>query len=88
MIYLSGERLARIDALNGFQVRVPVDEFYVNRVQVGQEAIAEAGGQRYRLAVTKVYPEVQDGHFQVDMQFRAGGPELRRGVCTENELGR
>ncbi|MHB1687430.1 MAG: efflux RND transporter periplasmic adaptor subunit [Ignavibacteriaceae bacterium] len=68
-----GAQLGQIDALDGFKVRADIDEFYIARVVKGLHATVSIDGKDYKLSVTKVYPEVKDGKFQVDMEFSAGG---------------
>jgi HlyD family secretion protein len=68
----AGQRLGQIDVLDGFKVRVPIDEFYIARIQVGQMGTCEIAGQTYRLVIRKVYSEVRNGRFEVDMMFESG----------------
>jgi HlyD family secretion protein len=85
-----GERLGQIDILDGFKVRAAVDEFYIARLQEGRYGGFELGDNTYRLVVTKIYPEVRDGRFQIDMEFDGEAPEgIRRGqsVHVRLELG-
>ena len=76
----SGERLGQIDVLHGFKVRAPVDEYYIGRIEKGREGEFDLAGERYGVVVDKVYPEVRDGRFDVDLAFAGSGPaEIRRG---------
>ncbi|MCJ7811791.1 HlyD family efflux transporter periplasmic adaptor subunit [bacterium] len=84
---MSGERIGQIDVLDGFKVRVNVDEHYITRIQVGQVGEATYSGQTYRLVIRKIYPEVVGGLFEVDMEFEVGGPEaIRRGQTLQIRL--
>jgi Membrane-fusion protein len=60
-------------------------------VQHGQTATTDALGDTTRtLTVEQVYPEVEDGRFEVDLAFQGGSPpDLRRGqtVRLKLELG-
>ena len=60
-----GERLGQIDTPNDYKLTAFIDEFYVSRVDIGQQAIY----QDYQLVVSKVYPQVQNGQFEVDFKF-------------------
>lgn len=87
----AGERLGQIDVLDSFKVRVPVDEFYIARVSAGQTGECELAGDTFTLAIRKVYPEVRDGRFEVDMEFTGKVPGgIRRGQTLQIrlELGR
>ncbi len=47
---------------------------YLGRVQVGQTATADVDGKTYRLKVAKVYPQVRNGQFQIDLVFDGPAP--------------
>ena len=82
-----GERLGQIDVLDGFQVRVRVDEHYISRVSRGQKGEASYSGETFLLTIDKVYPEVVNGSFEVDMQFDGEAPEnIRRGQTLRIRL--
>lgn len=82
-----GERLGQIDVLDSFKVRVWVDEYYISRVSAGQTGEFELVGERHRLRINKVYPEVREGRFEVDMEFVGGEPEgIRRGQTLQIRL--
>ncbi|NQU68488.1 MAG: HlyD family efflux transporter periplasmic adaptor subunit [Candidatus Marinimicrobia bacterium] len=82
-----GERLGQIDVLDGFKLRVSVDEYYISRVSIGQTGTFNFAGDRYQLAVLKVYPEVLNGRFEVDMEFVSEEPEgIRRGQSQHIRL--
>lgn len=82
-----GTRIGQVDVLDGYKVRVPVDEHYITRVAAGQTASTTVDGQDYDLVVTTVYPEVRDGRFEVDMAFVGAPPEtIRRGQSLRLRL--
>ena len=65
-----GERLGQIDVLSGFKVRLTdVDEHYISRIFIGLAGTFTFADTSYRLKITKVYTQVVNGHFQVDMTF-------------------
>ena len=76
-----GGRLGQIDVVNDFKLRVAVDELYLPRVSVGQTATYESqAGEFYRLTITKVYPSIANGNFEVDMEFQDQTPTgIKRG---------
>jgi HlyD family secretion protein len=85
-----GQRIGQVDVLDGFKARVEIDEHYIARIQPGQKGEFEISGKTYRLAIRRVYPEVKDGKFEVDMEFEYGAPEsIRRGqtLHIRMELG-
>ncbi|MBC8400274.1 MAG: efflux RND transporter periplasmic adaptor subunit [Candidatus Marinimicrobia bacterium] len=82
-----GERLGQIDVLDGFKLRVNIDEYYISRVAIGQTGTFTFAGDQYELAVKKVYPEVLNGRFEVDMEFVGAEPEgIRRGQSQHIRL--
>jgi HlyD family secretion protein len=83
----AGERLGQIDVLEGFKISANVDEYYISRISTGQEGEVKIAGKTYRVASSKVYPEVKDGRFQVDMEFIDTEPEgIRRGQSVQIRL--
>ena len=82
-----GERLGQIDVTSGYKVRVDIDEHYISRVFIGQVGEATVSGKNYRLKVKKVYTQVNNGRFAVDMDFEGGAPEgIRRGQTVQIRL--
>ena len=82
-----GDQLGQIDAMDGFKVRADIDEFYIARVTKGLHATAEIDGMDYKLVIIKVFPEVKNGKFQVDMDFDGKVPDgIRRGQTLQIRL--
>jgi len=82
-----GDQLGQIDALDGFKVRADIDEFYIARVAKELHATVEIDAKNYRLIVTKVYPQVTNAKFQVDMEFDGTVPDgMRRGQTLQIRL--
>lgn len=82
-----GSRLGQIDQPDGFKLEASIDEFYLNRVDVGQEVTYESKGKIYTAEVSKVYPQVSNGQFQVDILFNGEQPgDLRRGQSLQTRL--
>jgi HlyD family secretion protein len=82
-----GERIGQIDSAGADKLQADVDEFYLGRVRVGQTASADVDGKTYRLKVAKVYPQVRNGQFQIDLVF--DGPEpvsIQRGQTVQAKL--
>jgi HlyD family secretion protein len=88
---VAGQNIGQIDDLNGFKMRAGVDEHYISRIFVGLKATMEFNNQNYELVISKVYPEVKAGRFEVDMTFAAKTPDgIRRGqsASIRMELGK
>ena len=82
-----GERLGQIDVLSGYKVRVDVDEHYISRVFIGLTGEATIANKDYKLKINKVFTQVNNGRFQVDMLFMDKVPEgIRRGQTLQIRL--
>jgi HlyD family secretion protein len=82
-----GERIGQIDSAGADKLQADVDEFYLGRVSVGQTATAEIDGKTYRLKVGKVYPQVRQGQFQIDLIFDGPEPQsIQRGQTVQAKL--
>ena len=76
-----GGRMGQIDVVDDFKLRVAVDELYLPRINIGQIASYESQtGDLYKLEITKVYPSIANGNFEVDMEFQDQTPVgIKRG---------
>jgi len=82
-----GERLGQIDDVDRFKASALVNEFYLSRVRVGQQAQLDVDGRQYLMEVSKVYPEVQASQFEVDLKFiDSTPPDIRRGQTLQLRL--
>jgi HlyD family secretion protein len=69
-----------VDVLGSYKVRVPIDELYLPRISTGLHATTSFAGKDYNLVITYVYPTIQNGRFDVDMNFDGETPDgIRRG---------
>lgn len=82
-----GERLGQLDVVTGFKVRVEIDEHYITRIYPGLTGEFTLAGKNYKLSIHKVYSQVKNGKFQVDMNFEGGVPkDIRRGQSLQIRL--
>lgn len=81
-----GGRLGQIDDPDGYKLNAQIDEFYLGRVDLQQLATAEHGNRSYDLQVAKIYPQVNNGQFEVDMVFRDEPVGMRRGQTMQLKL--
>lgn len=78
-----GQNIGQIDDMNGFKLRAEIDEHYISRIFAGLVAKFEFDNSIYDMEVTKVYPEVTNGRFAVDMIFKSKKPAgIRRGQSS------
>ncbi len=82
-----GERIGQIDVLGSYKVRVRIDELYLPRVDIGLKGSFPQSGINYGLVITKIYPTITEGRFEVDMEFTGDQPEsIKRGLSVRIRL--
>ncbi|RSZ58423.1 efflux RND transporter periplasmic adaptor subunit [Massilia atriviolacea] len=69
------QHLGRIDAVDQFKLSAQVDEYYLNRVAVGRQGTATINGRAYALTVSRIYPQIKEGRFTLELAFANGQPE-------------
>lgn len=83
----SGQRVGQIDVLDAYKITVSIDQYYASRVEVGTPGHFELDGQRYDVAVERIFPEIVNDSFRVDVTFVGDVPStLRRGQRLTVEL--
>ena len=70
-----GQRIGQINVLENFKVNAKIDEHYIDRVIRGLAASLDRNGTNFNLSVKKVYPDVRDGQFKIDLVFEGPKPE-------------
>ena len=73
-----GQRIGQINVLTAYKIKCEIDEHYIDRVITGLTANIDKEGKTYSLKVKKVYPEVREGRFKIDMVFGNELPENMR----------
>ncbi|MBK7633382.1 MAG: efflux RND transporter periplasmic adaptor subunit [Saprospiraceae bacterium] len=82
-----GQNIGQIDDMNGFKLRADIDEHYISRIFTGLKASFEFNSGKYEMEIFKVYPEVNNGRFAVDMTFVKSAPDgIRRGQSSPVRL--
>jgi HlyD family secretion protein len=84
---IRGRRLGLIDEQKGFRVRAEIDEHYIDRIQKGKKGTFEFSGKTYEMVVGKIFPQVQDNQFRVDLFFPEKEPQgLKQGLTLHISL--
>jgi HlyD family secretion protein len=79
--------VGQIDDPESFKVTANIDEYYLSRVDLDQTAAFTTNGVDYMLSVRKIYPQVQNGTFEVDLVFTGDEPDsIRRGQTLQLNL--
>jgi len=77
----AGDSAGQVDSEGRWKLVADVDEYYLGRVAVGQQA---GGDGDVRLVVTKVLPAVADGRFRIELGFVGAPPiGLNRGQTID-----
>jgi HlyD family secretion protein len=79
-----GEHLGQIDMMDGYKLKARIDERYITRVFEGQEAEFDFNRETYKLQISKIYTNVVNGTFEVDLLFDGDTPEnIKRGQTVQ-----
>lgn len=70
-----GFRIGQINILTSFKIEAEVDEHYIDRIRTGLTAYIERPNDTLQLEIKKVYPEVRNGRFKIDLVFTGKLPE-------------
>lgn len=82
-----GEHLGQIDAISGFKVRVNIEDHYISRIFPGLMGDFVFADKTYKLKIKKVFVQVTNGTFQVDMVFVGPVPTgIRKGQTLQVRL--
>ncbi len=82
-----GQRLGLVHILTDFKIKAKIDEHYIDRVRRDLPASFDRSGTTYDLTVKKVYPEVREGQFEIDIVFNQEKPgNIRTGQTYHLKL--
>jgi HlyD family secretion protein len=82
-----GTSIGSINILDSYKVKADIDEHYIDRVKLKLKSFCEFSNKDYQASITKIYPEVKNGQFSVDMVFTNQLPsDLRIGQTTRIRL--
>ena len=82
-----GTRVGTINILDSYKLRVEIDEHYIARVFRGLKGECDFAGRNYGASIVKLYPEVRNGRFAVDMLFSEEVPgQIRIGQTSRIKL--
>ncbi len=70
-----GTRIGQINVLTDYKIEALIDEHYIDRVRAGLSATFERQNSLFNLKVKKVYPEVRNSQFQIDLIFTDERPD-------------
>ncbi|MCU0457186.1 MAG: HlyD family efflux transporter periplasmic adaptor subunit [Bacteroidales bacterium] len=70
-----GANMGQINVLTSYKVTAQIDEHYIDRVRTQLTATLDRQGTLYNLVVRRVYPDVRNGTFEIDMVFTDTVPD-------------
>ena len=82
-----GTSIGQVDVLDAYKMRAAIDEFYITRIAAGLRGTIEIDDETFELKIRRVFPEVKEGQFEVDMEFVGEAPRsIRRGQTEQIRL--
>ncbi len=83
----TGHRIGQINVLTDFKIEAQINEHYIDRVRRDLTASFDRQGKSFFLKVKKVYPEVREGLFNIDLVFTSEKPHnIRTGQTNHIRL--
>jgi HlyD family secretion protein len=81
------QRIGRIDDPSHFKLVASLDEYFLGRVAAGKRGVATAGGRDVEIEVSRVFPQIKDGRFSIELLFVAEPPtDMRPGQSADTRL--
>jgi HlyD family secretion protein len=82
-----GQKIGQINILDNFKIKALIDEHYIDRVKRDLPATLDRNGTNFNLKVRKVYPDVRNGQFEIDLIFEGTTPDnIRTGQTYHIKL--
>jgi len=69
-----GANMGQINVLTSYKVSAQIDEHYIDRIRTQLTATLDRQGSLFNLVVKRVFPEVRNGTFEIDMVFTDSVP--------------
>lgn len=83
----AGDKIGEINDVTQIKINATVDEFYLNRLLVGQTGSVIFNSNSYNVTLSKILPEIIGGEFEVEFVFLDKEPaQLRNGQNVEIKL--
>lgn len=73
-----GQRVGQINVLTSFKIVAEVDEHYIDRIRTGLAGYTQKDKDTLSMVIRKVYPDVRQGKFTIDLVFNDSVPERIR----------
>lgn len=84
---VKGDNLGRVDVLSGFKVVANADEYHISRIKTGIQGAFVFNNRTYNLTINKVFPQVINGQFKIELVFPDSVPAaIRTGQTLQIKL--
>lgn len=81
------QRIGRIDDPHRYKLVASLDEYFLGRVATGKRGLASAGGRDYPIEISRVFPQIKEGRFSIELLFLADAPAgMRPGQSADTRL--
>ena len=86
--YNQGENVGKLDVLDGYKLTAKVDEYYISKLREDIKGTITINNEKSSIRVSKIYPEIVKGGFQVELQFESDSisPAIRRGMSLKSKM--
>ena len=86
--YNQGQPIGKMDVLNGFKLVANVDEFYISKLKEGIKGSVTMNGENHEIEISKIYPEVVNGQFDVELLFSKDtiSENIKRGMSLKSKV--
>lgn len=72
------ENIGEIKLMDNFKISSRLNEYYIDKLQVGLPATIKYQAEEYTLRVSKVVPEIKERDFEIDLVFTGEMPKNMR----------
>ena len=86
--YNQGQAIGKIDVLDGYKLVAKVDEYYISKLHEGIRGRVSLNTDTYEIKLNKIYPEVVNGQFQVELKFDKDSlsKDIKRGMSLKSKV--
>ena len=74
----AGNNIGELKVTDRFKIRTMVSEYYIDRIDIGLQAMIVYQNKKYPLRISKINPEIKDRQFAVDLILLDEIPENTR----------
>jgi len=86
--YTQGQPIGKMDVLDGFKLVANLDEYYIAKLKVGINGRVVVNGENHDIEISKIYPEVVNGQFDVELLFTKDtiSENIKRGMSLKSKV--